>query len=57
MRPTRQEEMSSTQEELDQIIAERVASAIAQHEANRTEQSRGSGGNDRRERSSIGSER
>ena len=46
-RSTRQEQMPSSQEELDALIA----AAIAQHDANRSELS---GGTDRRERADAG---
>ena len=36
---TRQTNLPSTQDELDSLIADRVAAAIAQHEANRTKAS------------------
>lgn len=55
-RRDRQDGMPSTQAELEQIIANRVAAAIAHHEANRSEHSGGSGGSDRRDRSSTGIE-
>lgn len=41
---TRQGALPTSQAELDQIIAERIATALAQFEANRTNHSGGSGG-------------
>ena len=61
-RKTPQGNLPTSQAELDQLIADRIATAMANFEANRTDQSGGSGGtgsqgeNNRRERHTTGSE-
>ncbi len=61
-RKTPQGAMPTSQEELDQLIAEKIASALARYEAKRAEPSGGSGGlggtnpEPRRERSTSGTD-